>query len=67
MQPVSSLTWATILKNAMGASQQEYTVDEAIELYNRHPSVVAFESSSGAGAISLDPKKRVSALCQAFA
>lgn len=54
VQPVSSLTWCSILR-ALG---DDTSFEMAISKYNSHPEVIAFEASGGAGVISLDNKKR---------
>ena len=53
VQPVSSLTWACILKQ-LG----EKDFDGAMTRYNGHPEVVAFEATGGSGGIVLDNKKK---------
>ena len=53
VQPVSSLTWACILKQ-LG----ERDFEAAMGKYNSHPEVVAFEASHGSGGIVLDNKKK---------
>ena len=65
VQPVSSLTWASIL-----ATLGEGTsLGAAIARYNQHPEVQAFEGG-GVGSISLDGRKRQAGIeligCQAF-
>ena len=54
VQPVSSLTWCSILR-ALG---DDTSFELAMAKYNSHPEVIAFEASGGAGVISLDNKKR---------
>ena len=53
VQPVSSFGWAGILMQ-MGGS-----FEDAVQQYNNHPSVQAFErGETGVGSISLDARKR---------
>lgn len=53
VQPVSSLTWASIL-STLGDG---ISLDQAIARYNNHPDVQAFEGD-GVGSISLDGRKK---------
>lgn len=63
VQPVSSLSWASILK-AMQDEGGAITFDSAMEAYNSHPEVRALSDKSnekGSGSIMLD-KRRSSAV-----
>ena len=63
VQPVSSLSWASILK-AMQDEGGTITFDSAMEAYNNHPEVRALSDKSnenGSGSIALD-KRRSSAV-----
>lgn len=53
VQPVSSLTWASILLT-LG---ENCTFDQAMVRYNSHPEVQAMENDAN-GAISLDGRKK---------
>lgn len=53
VQPVSSLTWASILSAVSDAAN----FDQCMEKYNRHPEVQSFEATNSSP-ISLDNKKR---------
>jgi hypothetical protein len=55
VQPISSFGWSAILRTTCASA----SLDDALTCYNEHPEVVARErDSSGAGAISLDNRKR---------
>ena len=54
VQPISSLSWASILVSFHGAN-----VEEALAAYNGHPDVIAHDrNDSGAGSIALDGRKK---------
>lgn len=53
VQPVSSLTWASIL-TTLGDG---ISLDQALARYNDHPEVQSFEGE-GTGSITLDGRKR---------
>ena len=54
VQPVSSLTWASILMTLGDGGNLE----TAMQRYNSHPDVAAFEGEGGVGSISLDGRKK---------
>ena len=62
VQPISSFAWSSILRTACASDRvQQTTFEEALQSYNSHPQVLAYERSStgtGAGSISLDSRKR---------
>lgn len=55
VQPVSSLTWASVLAS-LGDG---ISLEQAVSRYNAHPEVQAFEvAGGGSGGITLDGRKR---------